>query len=66
MELYLVAGCATALLRDAGLIVSRHLTGTYATSLDMAGCSISVTLLDDELRGLWDAPVRTAALRWGA
>jgi dihydroxyacetone kinase-like protein len=66
MELYLVAGCATGLLRDAGLIAARHLTGTYATSLDMAGCSISVTLLDDELRGLWDAPVRTAALRWGA
>lgn len=64
-ELYLMAGCATALLRDAGLAVSRHLTGTFVTALDMAGCSISITLLDDELRRLWDAPVRTAALRWG-
>ena len=37
----------------------------YVTSLDMAGCSITVTLLDDELTRLWDAPVHTAALRWG-
>jgi dihydroxyacetone kinase-like protein len=35
------------------------------TSLDMAGCSLTVTLLDDELANLWDAPVHTAALRWG-
>jgi dihydroxyacetone kinase-like protein len=45
--------------------VSRYLTGTYVTSLEMAGCSITVSLLDDALRNLWDAPVHTAALRWG-
>ena len=45
--------------------VSRYLTGTYVTSLEMAGCSITVSLLDDTLRNLWDAPVHTAALRWG-
>ncbi|MGA2127612.1 MAG: dihydroxyacetone kinase subunit DhaK [Xanthobacteraceae bacterium] len=62
-----------AILRDlsppagsaAGLKVVRFLTGSYVTSLDMAGCSITVTLLDDELTRLWDAPVHTAALRWG-
>ena len=65
MELYLVADCANRLLRDAGVTATRFLTGTYVTSIEMAGCSITVTLLDDELRGLWDAPVKTAALRWG-
>ena len=45
--------------------VSRFLTGNYVTSLEMAGCSITVSLLDDALRNLWDAPVHTAALRWG-
>ena len=39
-------------------------SATTVTSLDMAGCSLTVTALDDELRGLWDAPVHTAALRW--
>jgi dihydroxyacetone kinase-like protein len=43
----------------------RHLTGSYVTSLEMAGCSLTLTLLDDDLRDLWDAPVHTAALRWG-
>lgn len=65
IELYLVANIANRLLRDAGLTVSRFLTGTYVTAIEMAGCSITVTLLDDELRDLWDAQVRTAALRWG-
>ena len=44
---------------------ARSLVGNYVTSLEMAGCSITVTSLDDELTRLWDAPVHTAALRWG-
>jgi dihydroxyacetone kinase-like protein len=43
---------------------TRSLIGSYVTSLDMAGCSITITLLDDELAALWDEPVHTAALRW--
>ena len=43
----------------------RSLVGNYVTSLDMAGCSITLALLDDRMIGLWDAPVHTAALRWG-
>jgi phosphoenolpyruvate---glycerone phosphotransferase subunit DhaK len=66
MELYLMVNAARHLLGAAGLKVVRFLTGSYVTSLDMAGCSITVTLLDDELTRLWDAPVHTAALRWGA
>jgi dihydroxyacetone kinase-like protein len=66
MELYLMVNAAARLLAAAGLQVVRFLTGSYVTSLDMAGCSITVTLLDDELTRLWDAPVHTAALRWGA
>jgi len=65
MELYLMVDCAARILRSAGLTVSRFLAGSYVTSIDTAGCSITITLLDEELRGLWDAPVRTAALRWG-
>ena len=64
MELYLMYGRARRLLEDKGLKVARSLVGNYCTSLDMAGCSLTVTALDDELRGLWDAPVHTAALRW--
>lgn len=48
-----------------GLTVVRSLVGNYVTSLEMAGCSITLCLLDDELKQLWDAPVHTAALRWG-
>jgi len=52
-------------LRGNGIRVSRFLTGNYVTSLEMAGCSITVCVLDDTLRQWWDAPVHTAALRWG-
>jgi dihydroxyacetone kinase-like protein len=45
--------------------VVRHLTGSYVTSLEMAGCSITVTAVDAPALALWDAPVHTAALRWG-
>jgi dihydroxyacetone kinase-like protein len=65
MELYLVVHSALRALRNKGLNVSRFLTGDYVTSLEMAGCSITVCTLDKELRALWDAPVHTPALRWG-
>jgi dihydroxyacetone kinase-like protein len=64
MELYLVYEIAEQLLREQGVIVSRSLVGNYTTSLDMAGCSVTVTLLDEELTNFWDAPVHTANLRW--
>ena len=65
MELYLMYAAAARLVGDAGLTVARSLVGNYTTSLDMAGCSLTVTLLDDEMIEMWDAPVHTAALRWG-
>ena len=65
MELYLMYRAAHALLEKRGLNVARSLVGSYVTSLDMAGCSVTVSLLDDETAKLWDAPVHTAALRWG-
>ena len=65
MELYLMYNAARALAEKAGLTVARSLVGNYVTSLDMAGCSFTVTVLDDEMAALWDAPVHTAALRWG-
>ncbi len=46
--------------------MERSLVGNYITSLEMQGCSVSVLRLDDELTALWDAPVHTAALRWGS
>src|SRR6266851_2862426 len=64
MELYLMAHAARRVLGRAGVAVTRSLTGSYVTSLDMAGCSLTVTLLDEELTELWDAPVHTASLRW--
>ncbi len=65
MELYLMYHAARNALEARGLSVARSLVGNYVTSLDMAGCSITVTLLDDEFAQLWDAPVHTAGLRWG-
>ena len=66
MELYLMYGAARRILGRRNVNVARSLVGTYVTSLEMAGCSFSVTRLDDEMARLWDAPVHTAALRWGA
>jgi len=66
IELYLMVNSAKRILDDAGLAVTRFLTGSYVTSLDMAGASITVSALDDQAKSLWDAPVHTAALRWGA
>ena len=65
MELYLMYGEVRTLLNAAGVTVVRNLVGNYITSLDMAGCSVTVAKVDDELLALWDAPVRTAGLRWG-
>jgi dihydroxyacetone kinase-like protein len=65
MELYLMYHAARTDLERRGIRVARSLVGNYVTSLEMAGCSITVSLLDDEIAKLWDAPVRTAALRWG-
>ena len=66
LELYLVYGEVAALLQRAGVTVARSLVGNYITSLDMAGCSVTLLRADDELVRLWDAPVRTPGLRWGA
>jgi phosphoenolpyruvate---glycerone phosphotransferase subunit DhaK len=66
LELYLLYNEVDGLLRAAGLEPSRRLVGSYITSLEMAGASLTVLELDDELEQLWDAPVHTAALRWGA
>jgi dihydroxyacetone kinase-like protein len=65
MELYLMYNSARRICEQHGVTISRSLVGTYVTSLDMAGCSITLTMLDDEMRGWWDAPVHTASLRWG-
>src|SRR5438445_1464311 len=66
LELYLLYGEVEQLLRDAGLEPARRLVGSYITSLEMAGASLTLLLLDEELTALWDAPVHTAALRWEA
>jgi phosphoenolpyruvate---glycerone phosphotransferase subunit DhaK len=65
MELYLMFNAARLRLEKRGIKIRRSLVGSYVTSLEMAGCSITVSLLDDEMTGLWDAPVHTAALHWG-
>ncbi len=65
MELYLMHHAARNILERRGLRIARSLTGNYVTSLDMAGCSLTVTLADEATLKLWDAPVHTAALRWG-
>jgi dihydroxyacetone kinase-like protein len=65
LELYLMVNAAKRILDAAGIAATRFLTGSYVTSLDMAGVSITLSALDDQARHLWDAPVHTAALRWG-
>ncbi len=64
MELYVMANAARRVLGGRGITISRHLVGSYVTSLDMAGCSLTVSVLDANLRDLWDAPVHTPAIRW--
>ncbi|WP_328972836.1 dihydroxyacetone kinase subunit DhaK [Streptomyces sp. NBC_00239] len=65
LELYGFHAEVAAALAARGVPVARALVGNYVTSLDMAGCSVTVCRADDELLRLWDAPVQTAALRWG-
>ncbi len=66
MELYVMVNAVRKVLAAAGVTVVRHLTGSYVTSLEMAGCSVTVSALDAAQLALWDAPVHTPALRWGA
>ena len=65
IELYIVYNELNKLLKGKGISIGRSLVGSYITSLDMAGCSITLVRLDDELAKYWDAPVLTPALRWG-
>jgi len=65
IELYLIYDLAAQFWQKHGVVIARSLVGNFTTSLDMAGCSITLSILDDELMRLWDAPVHTAALRWG-
>ncbi len=64
-ELYLMVNAAMTRLRARRVRVARFLTGNYVTSLEMAGCSITLTELNDDWLSLWDAPVHTPALHWG-
>jgi dihydroxyacetone kinase-like protein len=66
IELYVVYRELHRFLEARGITIARQLIGDYITSLEMAGCSITLLRLDDELTRLWDAPVDTPALRWGA
>ena len=65
IELYVMFNEVNAILAGRGVVVARSLVGSYITSLDMAGASITLLKTDDELLSLWDAPVNTPALRWG-
>jgi dihydroxyacetone kinase-like protein len=65
IELYVIYNELAKQLAAHGLTATRSLVGDYITSLEMAGASITLLKLDDELTALWDAPVHTAALRWG-
>src|SRR3954447_13206035 len=65
IELYIVYNELQKYLQGRGITIARNLIGNYITSLEMAGCSITLLRLDDELTRLWDAPVDTIALRWG-
>jgi dihydroxyacetone kinase-like protein len=65
IELYLMYGEITKIMDKAGITVARNLVGNYITSLEMAGCSVTLLRADEELIRLWDAPVNTAGLRWG-
>jgi dihydroxyacetone kinase-like protein len=65
VELYIVYNKLAQMCADRGVTITRNLVGNYITSLEMAGCSITLLKLDDELTKYWDAPVNTPALRWG-
>jgi phosphoenolpyruvate---glycerone phosphotransferase subunit DhaK len=65
IELYVMFNEVRKILAGHGVQIARSLVGSYITSLDMAGTSVTLLRVDDELLSLWDAPVRTPALRWG-
>ena len=65
IELYVVFNKVAKMCADRGVTIARNLVGSYITSLEMAGTSITLLKLDDEMTRLWDAPVHTPALRWG-
>jgi dihydroxyacetone kinase-like protein len=65
LELYLLFADVAAVLEKSGVRIARSLVGSYMTSLDMAGASVTLLKVDDDLVRLWDAPVRTPGLRWG-
>ncbi len=65
IELYIVYNTLNNILKGKNISIARSLVGNYITSLEMAGCSITLVRLDDELTKYWDAPVHTPALRWG-
>jgi phosphoenolpyruvate---glycerone phosphotransferase subunit DhaK len=64
LELYLMYDAAVRRLENDNHAIARSLLGNYVTSLEMAGCSITLVRLEDETTRLWDAPVHTPALRW--
>lgn len=65
LELYVMYGEVAKILEKSGVRVVRNLVGNYITSLEMAGCSLTLLKADDEIVKLWDAPVNTPGLRWG-
>jgi phosphoenolpyruvate---glycerone phosphotransferase subunit DhaK len=65
IELYVIFAELKKILDGRGITIARNLVGSYITSLEMAGCSITLLRLDDELTKYWDAPVLTPGLRWG-
>ena len=65
MELYLIYNTAEKLLTEHGLTIARSLVGNYTTAIDMTGASITVCVLDEEIKQHWDSPVHTASFRWG-
>jgi dihydroxyacetone kinase-like protein len=64
IELYAMFAEVSDRLNERNIKVARSLVGNYVTSLDMAGCSLTLVAADDEILDLWDAPVNTPALRW--
>ncbi|MCU1670076.1 MAG: dihydroxyacetone kinase, DhaK subunit [Blastococcus sp.] len=65
LELYIMFNEVSKILSGHGVRIARSLVGNYITSLDMAGTSVTLLRMDDDLLSLWDAPVKTPALRWG-
>ena len=66
IELYVMYNEVARILAGHGVEIARSLVGPYITSLEMAGCSVTLLKVTDDLLALWDAPVNTPALRWGA